>query len=295
MTAVLRSIALLGCAMVALSSAPDAVRSIAAMPLLFILPGYALALTIVPATADATVRVTWTIALSLAVSVILPLVAGAVGVVVSPVVWTVGLVAVTLAAEVAALRFRRRTARRPSEGVVISGLSATALVVAGAVVAGGFYLSWADAQRRSTPTATQLWMVPGATATELHIGVTRYGATESMRLVVDGGSERKEFPLAPSAQTFEITWQMAGEDSVVHASLYLGDDPSPFREVFHRTDDIPAAGAVPEEPALALSIPSAARDLGPGAHSAPSRPHVDRRGAAASSEDPSAAGWTNAS
>lgn len=240
----LRIIALLACAALALSSAPDTVRFVAAVPLLFILPGYALALNIVPSTADVAVRAAWTLALSLAVSVILPLAAGAVGVVVSPVVWVIGLVAVTLAAEVAALRFRRQSARRPDRGLAVStGQSAIALVVAGATVAGGLYLSWADAQRRSTPTATQLWMVPGPTASELRIGVTRYGVAESMRLVVDDGSERKEFALAPSAQTFEIPWQVSGEGSVVRASLYMGQEPSPFREVFHRSERSPAGSA----------------------------------------------------
>ncbi len=250
MTALVRSVGLLGCAALALSSAPDALRLIAAVPLVLILPGYALALNFVPRTADATVWVTWTIALSLAVSVLLPLAAGTVAVIVSPVVWVVSLVAVTLTAEVAALRFRGRSAHRSFGGIVVSRWSATALVVAGVIVTGGSYLSWADAQSRSTPTATQLWMVPGPSATELRIGVTRYGATESMRLVVDGGSERKEFALTPSAQTFEITWQIADNGSVVRASLYLGDDPRPFREVFHRSDDVPATGARSVSPAL---------------------------------------------
>lgn len=250
MTALVRSIGLIGCAVLALSSAPDAARVIAAVPLVLILPGYALALNFVPRTADAAVRATWTIALSLAVSVLVPLAAGAVGVIISPLVWAVSLVAVTLAAEVAALRFRGRPPHRSFEGIVVSRWSAIALVVAGVIVTGGSYLSWADAQSRSTPTATQLWMVPGPSATELRIGVTRYGATESMRLVVDGGSERKEFALTPSAQTFEITWQIANEATVVRASLYLGDDPRPFREVFHRSDDVPATGARSVSPAL---------------------------------------------
>lgn len=250
MTALVRSVGLLGGAVLALSSAPDAFRLIAAVPLVLILPGYALALNFVPRTADATVWVTWTIALSLAVSVLLPLAAGTVGVIVSPGVWAVSLVVVTLAAEVAALRFRGRSAHRSFGGIVVSRWSATALVVAGVIVTGGSYLSWADAQSRSTPTATQLWMVPGPSATELRIGVTRYGATESMRLVVDGGSERKEFALTPSAQTFEITWQIANEATVVRASLYLGDDPIPIREVFHRSDDVRATGARSVSPAL---------------------------------------------
>lgn len=105
-------------------------------------------------------------------------------------------------------------------------------------MAAGLYASWVDASRRAEPTATQLWMVPADTGTELRVGVTRYGANEeALRLVVEEGSAREEYPVQlEPMETFETTWPLDGGGSVVRAVLFLGDSTTPFREVFHRPD-----------------------------------------------------------
>lgn len=233
----LRIVVVVACAALALSPAPPAVRLVGAIPLTFVLPGYALSLNILPRSVDTALRVAWTLALSIAVGVLLPIILGAAGVVLSPPVWIVSLAATSVAGELAARRFGLTVPiglRRPS----IPLRAVTALLVAAVVVVNGLYISWSDAESRSSPTATQLWMVPGA-GDELRIGVTRYGTDEErLRLVVDDGANRQEYavPLAVG-QTFETPWQVDGNGSVVRATLYSGDAASPIREVFHRPDD----------------------------------------------------------
>lgn len=228
---------LLAAALVAIPETP-ALRLAGAMPLIFVLPGYALSLNFVPRSADVALRIAWTLALSVAVSVLLPIGLGAAGIVVTPLAWVTGLVAVTLVAEVAALRIRSTMPlRRPRPSVSLWTI--TALGVAGTVVMAGLYFSWTDAQRRASPTATQLWMVPGTTAGQLRIGVMRYGAEQGpLRLVIEEGSELQEYIVPTTADgAFETNWQVDAGSSVVRARLYQGDDTTPVREVFHREDD----------------------------------------------------------
>lgn len=234
--AMARLLAAVAAAAVVLSGAPSPVRLIGALPLVFVLPGYGLTLNVVPRSADLATRLAWTLALSISASVLLPILAGAAGAELSAGVWVAGLVAVTVVGELAALRVRRTMAPpRPRPAVPVWSVAAVA--VAGLVVASGLWFSWADAESRASPTATQLWMVPGNTASELRIGVTSYGGAEApARLVVEEGSVRQEFPLSSEPGTFETTWTISNPQDVVRASLYSSGESGPMREVFHRPD-----------------------------------------------------------
>jgi len=233
---IIRLAALVACVGIVVSAAPPAIRAIGAIPLIFVLPGYALSLNAVPRSADMATRAAWTLGLSITVSVLLPILVGSAGILVSPQMWLVGLVTVTLVGELAArlrasvppLQLSRPRARVPMR-------SAAFLAIAATIALGGIAASYVDADRRAVTTATQLWMVPGTG--DVRIGVMPYGSGgEPLRLVIDDGSTRREFPIAASGATFETTWPLAANVAVVQASLYVGDSPSPIREVFHRID-----------------------------------------------------------
>ena len=237
MITIIRLAALVACVGIVVSAAPPAIRAIGAIPLIFVLPGYALSLNAVPRSADLATRAAWTLGLSITVSVLLPILVGSAGILVSPQMWLVGLVTVTLVGEVAArlrpsvpqLQLSRPRARVPMR-------SAAFLAIAATIALGGIAASYVDADRRAVTTATQLWMVPG-TGGDVRIGVMPYGSgDEPLRLVIDDGSTRREFPIAATGATFETTWPLAADVTVVQASLYVGDSSSPIREVFHRVD-----------------------------------------------------------
>jgi len=232
----LRVLALLACALVVMSEATPVLRLMAAIPLVFLLPGHALAMHAIPGTADPLMRVAWTLGLSVAVSVLLPIVTTLVGAPIDARMWVTGLVTVTLLAELTA-RLRGLPAAWPRPAVRTSRRSLGLLVLAGTVAAGGVALSLVNAGPRDAPTSTQLWMVPG-TEGELRIGVRQFAdGDEPLTLVLDDGSATREYPVPVGAgSTFELTWPLVEGVPVVQARLYSGDSPTPIREVFHRTD-----------------------------------------------------------
>lgn len=234
---IIRISLLLLCAQLAVAPLPAAIRLAAAIPLVFVLPGYALSLSCLARSVSGVQRTVWVLALSIAVSVLLPIAAHSVGILVTPLVWGAGLTSITLVGELAAWRQDHAGPIAPPLPRV-SRWSAAALVMAVALVSVGLLVSWVDASNRSRPTATQLWMVPGGSPGELRVGVTRYEPPrEPLTLVVEDGTAREEFAVGTVGdQTFETTWQMDGEVSVVRATLYAGDSPIPMREVFHRPD-----------------------------------------------------------
>lgn len=235
MIAVIRLVAVVACAAIAISGAPPAIRAIGSIPLIFVFPGYALARDILPPSADLVTRTAWTLGLSLTVSVLLPILVGIPGIHLSLPVWVVGLVTVTLAGELGA-RLRHSAPPLPLSRprAPISAASAAVLATAATITIVGLIVSYVDADRRAVTTATQLWMVPG-TAGDLRIGVMPYATGGApLRLVIDDGTTQREFPITLSGPAFETTWPLTSQSAVVRASLYAGDSSIPIREVFNR-------------------------------------------------------------
>jgi hypothetical protein len=91
-------IVLLGPAAGGTGAAATALRTIAGLPLVLMLPGYALSLLLLPSVPDRAWRLAWSVGLSLAVAVLAGLLLNFIPAGLTTVTWTAGLAAVTLAA-----------------------------------------------------------------------------------------------------------------------------------------------------------------------------------------------------
>ncbi|HEY1627842.1 MAG TPA: DUF1616 domain-containing protein [Streptosporangiaceae bacterium] len=192
-------------------------RVLAGVPLVLVLPGYALTAFALPARSPRQFspvlwRTLWTTGLSLAVAVLGGLVLNLIPAGLTRVSWAVLLAVVTLAALAAAIWLRPSSAAaappssargarwRPSW--VAAGYGLAALAMAGtatglAVVSGGW--------EHSTPFA-QLWLVPGQRTATLGVR-SAYPGTQAFRLVLKDGTRQAgtwDFTL-----TTGQTWQRA--------------------------------------------------------------------------------------
>jgi uncharacterized membrane protein len=181
----------------ATGAAGIALRTIAGLPLVLVLPGYALSLLLLPSLPHWWWRAGWSAGLSLAIAVLAGLLLNLLPSGITTVTWTTGLAAVTLAALTA-------TALIPGGPRVAGGVHGQSVrnigkswnwgvvavsFLAVALAAGAVAIAVVSASRPAPPGFAQLWLVPAA-GSAASVGVRNaYPEAETFQLLVwDGGS-----------------------------------------------------------------------------------------------------------
>jgi hypothetical protein len=204
-------------------------RTLAGLPLVLILPGYALSPLIVPSRppklGPLLWRVMWVAGLSLAVTVLGGLLLNLTPAGLTRVTWTISLSAVTLLALAVSAWLRRRPAQeratqeratqeratqeraipRTRAGTrIAAGYAAAALAISGTAVG----LAIASAGWQHSPGFAQLWMVPARNTAGASLGVrSGYSDAETFHLVLRRGPDAVlswDFTLG-SGQTWQRT------------------------------------------------------------------------------------------
>jgi Protein of unknown function (DUF1616) len=195
-------------------------RTLAGLPLVLILPGYALSPLIVPSRPPSLGpllwRSMWVAGLSLAVTVLGGLLLNLTPPGLTRVTWTISLSAVTLLALAVSAWLRRRPSSqdrsaqeraiprtRPGTRIA-AGYAAAALAISGTAVG----LAIASAGWRHSPGFAQLWLVPARNTPDASLGVrSGYSDAETFHLVVRSGLDAVlswDFTLG-SGQTWQRT------------------------------------------------------------------------------------------
>jgi uncharacterized membrane protein len=235
----MRSVAVLSvvCALVTASGAGEPMRVAAALPLLLVLPGYALTSALFARSrCDGVERVLLALALSLAAAVVVAL-----GLDVAwrldRTSWAISLATVTVASAFVGvarhrdrpLAIRRSPALRPS-------LAQTAALAGSLIlVAGAFWLATRPLAVRSAQGYTALWLVPdGASPGTVRVGV-RSGELEpsAYRVALRVGRRvvrRWDLRLTPAAR-WESDVVVRTANRKVTAVLYRGRSREPYRLV----------------------------------------------------------------
>jgi uncharacterized membrane protein len=242
--------AALVCAAGVLVDAMPTVLSVAfALPLVLVLPGYALVEALGGASLDALRRLVLALALSIATDVVLALVLDRFPFGLTARSWAVGLAATTCAATVVALRRRTPDDRRAR---TIGGLRPRLVDVAALVVAAVIVTITVAVARTPLPATgaqgyTMLWLTRGKGPATVRVGVQSGELrTTTYRLVVRAGRRvvyrRPALRLAPGRRVVEATRLPragAGAPGPVAATLYRAGDP----RVYRRTRLLPHASA----------------------------------------------------
>jgi uncharacterized membrane protein len=220
-----------------------ALRIFFALPLVLVLPGYALTAALFPGRSlGLAERALFSLGLSLAVAILggLALHWAPVGLRASS--WAVLLGNVTLlGCLVALVRRVRRPAEPAQAGVVFTQTQAVALGLAAVIACGALLVARDGALNRRDPGFTQLWVLPAETqagaAVQLGVanqeaGIVRY------RLQLQAGDEvLSAWPsivLAPNERWQEVV-ALPRADREVEAVLYRLDMPqAPYRQVVYQ-------------------------------------------------------------
>jgi Protein of unknown function (DUF1616) len=232
------------CAAVALAVPVTVLRTVAAVPLCLVLPGYALTRAIFarrPITGSQLSVLTLALSLSTLVlgSLVLDLSPGGI----RTGTWAALLLVVILAATAVAM-LRRRGAEAPPPSPVRLRLRPSdvgLLLVAALIVASALTLSRLPLKASSALGYTQMWMLPSGTqlAPAVRIGVTSAEKTDTTyRLEVVGPSGHAtvidpQLRLAPGG-TYTVSVELSGtrsRQSVVEANLYKADSNAVYRRV----------------------------------------------------------------
>jgi hypothetical protein len=216
-------------------------RVLAGVPLVLVLPGYALTAFALPARSPRRFspvlwRCLWTVGLSLAVAVLGGLVLNLFPAGLTRVSWTILLAAVTLIALAAAARLptgpvRAAPARRPAwtrpawtrPAWVAAGYTLTAVALAGtaaglAVASGGW---------QHSPPFAQLWLVPGTSKATLGVR-SAYPGEQAFSLVLKNGTRPAgswDFTLA-AGQTWRRAIQEPGGQRITAQLTATGLAPA---------------------------------------------------------------------
>jgi hypothetical protein len=203
-------------------------RVVAGLPLVLVLPGYALSMFVVPRVpsrlSPVLWRGMWTVGLSLAVAVLGGLLLNLTPAGLTRVSWTILLAVVTLIALGAAAWLRTGTERRAGTGRptwVAAGYPVAALALAGtavglAVVSGGW---------QHSPAFAQLWLVPAGERATLGVR-SAYPDAQAFHLVLDSGTRPAgawDFTLT-AGQTWQRTVMAPAGQRVTALLTAIGND-----------------------------------------------------------------------
>jgi hypothetical protein len=191
-------------------AAITALRILAGLPLVLILPGYALGTLVLrvgsgrpPHIGPLLWRAMWVPGLSLAATVFCGLVLNLMPVGLTRASWTISLTVVTLAALAASTCLPAQSPSIPRITGPLAGYAAAALAITGTAVG----LAIASAGWQHSPGFAQLWLVPAASG-EAGLGVrSGYSGAETFHLVLRGDTNALlswDFTLG-SGQTWQRT------------------------------------------------------------------------------------------
>jgi uncharacterized membrane protein len=221
----------------ALALGGAAARVVAALPLVLVLPGYALTLALFPGRALGWAeRALFSLGLSLAVVALGGLALHLTPWGLRPATWAVLLVAITLAAGAVGLVRRRAAApaadpARPAGGLTVA--QATLFALAAVVLSGALALTVRGAQEQETVGFTQVWMVEASPTNQarVRLGVSNREPSPTqfrLQLVVEGQARQTwTLQLAPD-QTWETAVDLPADlapTADVEGVLYRGDAP----------------------------------------------------------------------
>lgn len=225
------------------SGVDGALRIFFALPLVLVLPGYALTAALFPGKSlSLAERTLFSLGLSLALAALggLALHWAPTGLRASS--WAALLGNTTLLCSLVALVRRVRLPTQPAQlGVVLTQGQALALGMAAVIACGALLVAHDGALNRRDPGFTQLWVVPDeATAGQaVRLGVAnREAGTVRYRLQLQSGSEVvSTWPtivLGPNQQWQEVV-ALPRDGEMVEAVLYRLDAPQdPYRQVVYR-------------------------------------------------------------
>lgn len=222
------------------------VRAVLAVPLVLILPGYALTMAVLPnPTLGFVEQLTFTLGLSLAVAAVGGVILNLTPWGLQAGTWAAWLGTVTVVAGVIAL-LRRRVQSASSSRPMIADLSAHQLLMFGLAICitlGAIGLARYGAERQQSASFTQLWIQPADErgAPNVRIGVENMERrpTQYRLELKSDGSVIHEWPsidLAPG-KTWEATAALGVSTGSVVATLYRAEAPETvYRFVILRRD-----------------------------------------------------------
>lgn len=208
------------------------IRTLFALPLVFLFPGYALIAALYTNRVDTATHLVGGIALSIATAGLGGLVLHFTGLGLTPVMWMVLLSAITVAAAVVALLRRGRAPMPAGAGLQLNAsqilLFGAALVLVGVAV----WVARDGAARQEYPGFTQLWMLPhtdasSAGASDVQIGIRNdERQTVTYRLVVtldEDVAEEWDTISLDNGQQWTTTFAPDSEGHILEARLYRLD------------------------------------------------------------------------
>ena len=257
-------------AMTLVRQAPDAslAHLFLALPLVLLLPGYALTAAAFPgAELSLAERTLLSLGLSLAATVLGGLALQWAPIGLAAPAWAALLGNLTLAACLVALVRRLRVAPpAPRPGVLLQRRQALMLGTAGLIACTALLVAREGALQRQAGAVTQLWLLPAHQAGALQLGVANLESRPAnYRLELSGaGDVLASWPsiaLDPGErweQSVTLPPSQSGVEDV-RAVLYRLDEPgAPYRQVVYRFEREPAGDARPvQTPAQPISLEAA--------------------------------------
>lgn len=234
------------------------VRAVVVVPLLVVVPGFALsAAWFAPRALGWVERTVLSIGLSLATLALGGLVLQWTGLGLHPSTWIVLLLSVTLLSGAAAfMRHRSTLPRATFHGVAITRQQSTMFGVAALVTAGALSMAVWSAVQPSRTGFTQLWLVPASTGTAsstaptVHLGVSNQESVPTsyqLRLTLGNQTihEWKQLDLAPyTTWETDVTLPTTG---TAQAFLYRSDAPTAIYRRVQLATGAPSAATPPSE------------------------------------------------
>ena len=208
-------------------------RTLLALPLVFVLPGYSLVALLLPHYSDQALRLMIAVALSISVTGVLGLLLNFTPWGLNPQTWLYGLSGITLIASILAL-IRRDGTPSVHPRTRLSIVQAALFGLAAVLVVFALIVARDGAARQVYPGFTQLWLVPADDSTQVSVqlGVRNEEAQPmTYRLVVYLDEAEAQvwdaIELTPDEQ-WEVRFALPpGQNggSVVHARLYRVNQP----------------------------------------------------------------------
>jgi uncharacterized membrane protein len=207
------------------------VRTLFTLPLVFVLPGYAITAAWSPTRLSAfPANILFTLTLSIAASVIGGLVLNFTPWGLQTISWVIWLAGITVFHLIAALP-RQETPPLVTADLLPTGFRFSHWVFIGAAIALSFfalYVARLGADAQSNPGFSQLWLTQADEPNRIDVGVhNQEGQPTSYTLVIEGGAARIEREFEIDANTdWETSLQLPpGHGAEINAYLYRSDNP----------------------------------------------------------------------
>jgi Protein of unknown function (DUF1616) len=219
------------------ASLPVAVSVLVAVPLVLVLPGYALLEALRSAPLDGGQRLVLVPALSVALDIAVALVVNFIHSGLTARSWAIGIAAVAVAAAVVALLRGADDGLRPERsGIRLRWVDLAAFALTGAVLIGAVVVARTPVSAKRAQGYTILSVVRGPKSTVKVDVQSGELETKRYRLLVAGNHvvyRNTTFRLAPGARLAKSV-TIADPHNAIRATLYLVGSKRPYRHVFLR-------------------------------------------------------------